>query len=93
MFMARTILIKQFECLSIWWVGSTLKLHTYEFIFFLFFFYQEQKYKTRQKLKKKEKTLYKDSTPYLYLNSSKGRADEDNIIRKEKYLEKSYNKI
>ena len=63
-----------------------------ECVFFLFFFYQEQKYKTRQKLKKKEKTLYKDSTPYLYLNSSKGRADEDNI-RKEKYLEISYNKI
>ena len=61
--------------------------------FSFFFFYQEQKYKTRQKLKKKEKTLYKDSTSYLYLNSSKGRADEDNIIRKEKYLEISYNKI
>ena len=31
----------------------------------------------------KNTTVYKDSTPYLYLNSSKSRADENNIIRNE----------
>ena len=39
-------------------------------------------YKSRQKHNKKRKTLYNDSTPYFYLNSSKSRADKNNIIRK-----------
>ena len=39
-------------------------------------------YKTRQKHNKKEKHCTNDSTPYFYLNSSKSRADKNNIIRK-----------